>query len=140
MAVDPHNTVSNRLASALSRRRSLGSLAALGAGVGLAIPLGTSGKKRKKKRCPACPTCPTTPAPEFCTGKNDCAQAANVHCSTSNLACRCHIRADTSGPYCGIASVLVDTCSSCPEGSTCVVLGGLCGPGFGCATACPTPV
>ncbi|MFN8663126.1 MAG: hypothetical protein U0075_14660 [Thermomicrobiales bacterium] len=138
MAVDTHDTVSNRLASARSRRRSLGSLAALGAGAGLAIPVATSGKK--KKRCPACPTCPTTPAPEFCTGKNDCAQTANVHCSTSNLACRCNIRADTSGPFCGIASALADTCSSCPEGSTCVVLGGLCGPGFGCATACPTPV
>jgi hypothetical protein len=134
-----------------TRRRAL---TALGGVLGLA--LGTSSvneagakrkkKKRKEKTTPTTCTCPPTSAPPpapLCAGKNTCAgtDPSGCHKPGANSLCLCWARADDTTTFCG--SLLTGSGSSCSvcteENETCVVLGGECGGGFGCATPCPNP-
>ncbi len=111
----------------------------------------TVGKKAKRRylaqgatigACAAPPTSPPPPPPvAYCAGKNTC--VADAACSASGPQCYCYARGDAGHigeAMCGQSVDTAPTCDACPAGSICVVGGGMCGEGYICVKACPSPL
>src|SRR5262245_48486205 len=163
MDADRFAAARHAFTTAPSRRAALRAVS----GLSLASLLGlneTSAKRKHKKKpaCPTCPTfqecpscqeCPTCPPPPsppplpYCAGKNYCAGGppASYECQASGSACFCWVRGDTAHlgePFCGqgVGATPPANCSACPGGTVCVLLGGICAGGLGCAPPCPNPL
>ena len=149
MESDRFDALTRHVPAAGSRRMAL--VAALGGSLA-ALGLRDTGAKKKntkkKKKTTTMPTtsttctCPPPPAPPpatFCAGKNHCAAWAS--CSTQfKEACDCLVRQDDLTSFCGEGAYEAhEDCSYCTNDEICVIFGGLCGWGFGCAIPCRNP-
>jgi hypothetical protein len=112
----------------------------------------TVGKKAKRRylaqgatlgacAVPSSPPPPPPAAPAFCAAKNAC--VADAPCNAAGPQCNCFPRADAGHigePICGQSQDTAESCEGCPDGTICVLGGGMCAAAFICVTACPNPL